>query len=116
MKNDEKNFFERMGKKEKKKFSKLPDSEKTAIISAEINKKINAEMGKIVSDSFLDGYLFAHNILFERYTSKPVSNSEEYNSVIADLTKEIADNAKRYKQRHPDKDESKNETIRKEDE
>lgn len=104
------NFFSRMDKKQKKKFYKLSDKEKTDIISAEINKKVTDTLNKRVGEAFMDGYLFAHKILKERYVDKPSNSQEEYTKNIAGLIEEIDEGNRKYERAHviPKKDNQDN--------
>lgn len=94
-------FFERMNRKQKRKFKKLGNEEKSQIISHEINQKIKDERNKIVAISFADGYLYASKLLYDHFFERwKKAKYNEKHKIAKEMMEQIEKDNERYLERH----------------
>lgn len=63
-------FFDRMNRSQKRKFNKLKKEEQLEIFTHELNEKVKVERNKAVAVGFADGFLFASNMMYEKFFEK----------------------------------------------
>ncbi len=105
-------FFGGLNRKERRKFKNASQQEKIEVLATEINKKISAERNKSVATAFVDGYLFASKLLYEKYnylTSLSNTQSDIENGLRA-MFVDLKKSCDRYNELHPEPDASTKET------
>lgn len=75
------NIFERMNRKEKRNFEKLPAEKKAEILSSEISKKFTASVRGQIENSVLVGYEMACRLFAENYVIKYLDEDDPEKAV-----------------------------------
>ena len=89
-------FLSRMNRSQKRKFNKLGKQEQLEIFTHELNEKVKAERNKAVADAFADGFLYASNMMYDKFFEK------WHNSTPSDR-EEVARNFMEYLKKGHDK-------------
>lgn len=104
-------FLRKLNRSQRRKFDKLSVDEKKQIISKEINDKNREQLNRAVAIAFADGFLYAHNMMHDKYFewwSKAKYNDKH--KIAKEMFEEIEKNRKKYLERHKlNKDENSEE-------
>lgn len=99
-------FFRNMNRKQKRAFAKADKEEKLVIFAHELSQKLKVEHDKGVAIGFSDGFLFAYNMIYEKYYedwSKAKYNDKH--KIAKELMEEVLQKEDVFKKRFPDKNE-----------
>lgn len=106
------NVFRKMNRKQKREFGKLSAEEKADALMNAIQPEISKANVNIASDSFMCGYLFAFDNLYDKYLQDyAYLNDEEREDVCAKIVAEIVENKKKYDARYQ-KEKQEMETVK----
>lgn len=99
-------FFGSLNRKDRRKFKNSSTEEKIEVLTAEINNKIAEARNKAVSSAFVDGYLFASKLLYEKYNYlTSVSNTQsDIETGLRTMFNDIKKSYDRYNELHPEPD------------
>lgn len=108
------NFFRKMNRSQKRKFDKLGKNEQLEIFTHELNEKVKDERNKAVAQAFADGFLFASNMMYEKFFEKwhnstPSDREEVARDFMEYLKKGHDKYVERYVQKKNEEQESENE-------
>lgn len=95
------NFFRKLNKKQRRQFDKLKKEEKDQIISKEINDKVREKLNQEVAIAFADGFLFANNMIYEKYFDRwSKAKYNDKHKIAKEMIEEIEKNREKYLERH----------------